>query len=134
MAVQVNAYSCKKDGSKHLTAHFTVREFACNDGSDPVFVAPALPHILEAIRSHFGGRPVIINSGYCTPPYNKSVKGSTYSQHCVGTAADIHIAGVKPSAVAAFAREIMPDFGGVGRYKTFTHIDVREQKADWSNT
>ena len=34
-------------------------------------------------------------------------------------------------AVAAYARKIMPDWGGVGVYDSFTHIDIREQKADW---
>ena len=36
--------------------------------------------------------------------------------------------------VAAYARQIMPDWGGVGIYSKqgFTHIDVREAKADWT--
>ena len=36
--------------------------------------------------------------------------------------------------VAAYARSIMPDWGGVGVYekKGFTHIDVREKRSDWT--
>ena len=46
-------------------------------------------------------------------------------------AADISVKGQTPAAVAAFARQLMPDWGGVGIYKTFTHIDVRETQANW---
>ena len=40
----------------------------------------------------------------------------------------------KPETVAAFARQLMPDWGGVGIYakKGFTHIDVREKRYDWT--
>ena len=34
--------------------------------------------------------------------------------------------------VREFARTLMPDWGGVGVYKSFTHIDVREARADWT--
>ena len=131
MPVLVQGWSRKTDGDVRLTAHFTVREFACRDGSDPVLIAPALPHILEAIRAHFGGRPLLISSGYRTPAHNKTVGGSARSQHCLGTATDVRIRGIPPAEVAAFARELMPDFGGVGVYSTFTHIDVRTVKTDW---
>ena len=130
--VEINAYSKAKDGEKRLSAHFKVKEFACRDGSDAVLTAPRLVMVLESIRTHFG-KPIIINSGYRTPQYNETVNGADYSQHCYGTAADITIRGVSPKAVADFARGLMPDWGGVGIYseKGFTHIDVRETKADW---
>ena len=49
-------------------------------------------------------------------------------------AADISVSGQKPETVAAFARTLMPDWGGVGIYakKGFTHIDVREKRSDWT--
>ena len=76
----------------------------------------------------------MIHSAYRTPQYNKQANGAEHSQHCYGTAADISVRGQKPEAVAAYARELMPDWGGVGTYskKGFTHIDVREVKADWN--
>lgn len=131
--VEINAYSKAKDGSKKLSTHFIVKEFACKDGSDAVLVAPRLVMVLQSIRSHFGAA-VTINSGYRTPQYNTKVGGVAHSQHCYGTAADITVRGQTPAAVAAYARELMPDWGGVGVYsqKGFTHIDVREVKSDWN--
>ena len=131
--VEINAYSLKKDGGKKLSSNFRVREFACGDGSDAVFVAPRLVMVLQSIRSHFG-KPVTIHSGYRTPPYNTKVGGVEDSQHTYGTAADISINGVSVADVAAYARSIMPDWGGVGIYKKqgFVHVDVRENRADWT--
>ena len=128
--VEINAYSKAKDGGKKLSTHFKVKEFACKDGSDAVLVAPRLVMVLQSIRSHFGV-PVVIHSAYRTPQYNKQANGAAHSQHCYGTAADISVKGQKPAAVAAYARELMPDWGGVGVYDSFCHIDVREAKADW---
>ena len=128
--VDIHAYSKAASGGKQLSAHFKVREFACGDGSDAVLVAPQLVMVLETIRAHFGAA-VTINSGYRTPQYNAKVGGAEHSQHCYGTAADISIKGHAPAEVAAFARSIMPDWGGVGVYDSFCHIDVRETKADW---
>lgn len=131
--VEINAYSKAMDGNKKLSTHFKVKEFACKDGSDAVLVAPRLVMVLQSIRSHFG-TAVTINSGYRTPQYNAKVGGVAHSQHCYGTAADITVRGQTPAAVAAYARQLMPDWGGVGVYsqKGFTHIDVREAKADWN--
>lgn len=128
--VEINAYSKAKDGGKKLSSNFTVREFACKDGSDAVLTAPRLVMVLQSIRSHFAA-PVVIHSAYRTPQYNAKVGGAAHSQHCYGTAADISVKGQTPAAVAAYARELMPDWGGVGIYGRFCHIDVREAKADW---
>ena len=131
--VEINAYSKAKDGDKKLSTNFKVKEFACKDGSDAVLVAPRLVMVLQSLRSHFCAA-VTINSGYRTPQYNAKVGGVAHSQHCYGTAADISVRGQTPAAVAAYARQLMPDWGGVGVYsqKGFTHIDVREAKADWN--
>lgn len=132
--VEINAYSRKKDGGKKLSTNFRVQEFACNDGTDTVFVAPRLVMVLQSIRSHFG-KAVNIHSGYRTPPYNEKVGGVEDSQHTYGTAADISIKGVSVADVAAYARSIMPEWGGVGIYKKqgFVHVDVREIRADWTD-
>lgn len=131
--VEIHAYSKAASGGKQLSAHFKVREFACGDGSDAVLVAPRLVMILETIRAHFG-TAVTINSGYRTSQYNAQVGGVAHSQHCYGMAADITVRGQAPATVAAYARQLMPDWGGVGVYaqKGFTHIDVREKRSDWT--
>lgn len=127
----VKVYSLKAEGSRQITEHFRVYEFACSDGSDVVFVSQALVEILENIRVHFGAA-VTVTSGYRTVSYNKTVSGSaSASQHCSGLAADIKVAGVSPAAVADYAEQLLGSHGGVGRYGTFTHIDVRADKARW---
>lgn len=128
MAVTINAYSLKNDGSKVLSKNFKVREFACKDGSDPVFVAPELVEVLQKIRTHFG-KAVTINSAYRTPTHNKSVGGVATSQHTYGTAADIKISGVTPKQIYDYADSILGNKGGLGLYKTFVHVDVREKKS-----
>ena len=130
MSVTIHAYSRARDGAKQLSANFKVREFACQDGSDPIFIAPALAEALQKIRSHFQA-PVTVCSGYRTPGHNQKVDGAAYSQHQYGTAADIQVKGVTPAAVAAFAETLLPDSGGIGVYPTFTHVDVREKRSRW---
>ena len=126
----VRAYSKTKDGGTALTKNFKVREFACKDGSDVVFVSMELVEILQKIRDHFG-KPVTVNSAYRTPAYNKRVDGVAQSQHLYGMAADITIGGVAPKTVAAFAETLLPKTGGIGIYDSFTHVDVRTAKSRW---
>ena len=128
--ITINAYSKEKDGNKKLSTNFRVKEFACSDGSDPIFIAPELVNVLQKIRTHFG-KSVTITSAYRTPTKNKAVGGTTYSQHLYGTAADIKVKGVTPKQVAQYAEKLLPNCGGIGTYGTFTHIDVRQTKARW---
>lgn len=127
----IKAYSKAKDGGKKLSANFKVKEFACTDGTDPIFIDSELVAVLQKIRSHFG-RAVTITSAYRTPGRNKAVGGESFSQHLYGRAADIKVAGVSPQKVAAYAETLIPKSGGIGIYSTFTHIDVRAVKARWN--
>lgn len=127
----VKVYSRAKDGLKKLSDNFKVNEFACTDGSDAVFVSPDLVTVLQKIRVEFG-KPVHINSAFRSQSKNKSVGGSPKSQHMYGLAADIHIDGVTPKEIAAYAETLLPNTGGIGIYKTFTHIDVRKVKSRWN--
>ena len=126
----IKAYSKKKDGNKKLSTNFRVKEFACTDGSDPIFIDSDLVNILQKIRNHFG-KSVTITSAYRTPGKNKAVGGQTYSQHLYGRAADIKVKGVAPKTVAAYAEKLLVNKGGIGTYSTFTHVDVRSTKARW---
>lgn len=111
-----------------LTAHFCLGEFASGDGADEVLVHPALLHLLETVRAHFG-RPVRINSGYRTVQHNRAVGGKPQSRHLLGMAADIAVEGTPPAAVQTYAETL--GVGGLGRYKTFTHLDVEGQYRRW---
>ena len=133
----LEAWSRTRDGTRKLSANFTVAEFACKDGSDPVFVDSSLAALLQKIRDHFG-RPVVITSGYRTAAHNAAVGGSKSSQHLLGRAADFYVEGVD---VAAYAETLLPARGGIGRYpkdakhptrKTgWVHIDTRANKSRW---
>lgn len=127
----VKVYSKAKDGSIKLSKNFTVKEFACSDGTDTVFISLALVNLLQKIRGHFG-KAVIINSAYRTEAHNKSIGGATYSQHKYGLAADIHINGVTPKEIAAYVETLLPSSGGIGIYKNFCHVDVRRVKSRWN--
>lgn len=127
----LKAYSLKKDGNLKLSLNFRVKEFACSDGSDPIFIDTELVNVLQKIRSHFG-KAVTITSAYRTPTHNKKVGGTLYSQHLYGRACDIKISGVSPKKVAAYAETLLKNKGGIGIYSTFCHIDVRATKSRWN--
>lgn len=118
----------------YLSPHFRKTEFACHhcgrlhpsEGMPPA----ALLNILEAIRAHFG-QPVTVHSGYRCEEHNRNVGGAERSRHVAGDAADIKVRDVPASAVFALADRLVGDTGGVGRYPTFTHIDVRGYRARW---
>ena len=132
----LKAYSLARDGALHLTPHFRVREFACRDGSDPIFVEEELAALLEAIRLHFGC-PVAITSGFRTAAHNASIPGaSPHSQHLYGRAADFRVEGVSVAEAAAYAETLLPGKGGIGRYPPrkgracgWVHLDTRSTKA-----
>lgn len=128
----VKTYSVRKNGNTKLSDNFTVREFACQDGSDKVLIDTDLVAILQKIRDHFG-KPITINSAYRTASHNRKVGGVSNSQHVKGTAADIVVSGVAPVEVAKYAEYIMPNKGGIGVYSNFVHIDVRTSRSRWTN-
>lgn len=134
----IKAYSYAKDGNKKLSANFSVKEFRCKDGTDPVFIDDGLVTLLQKIRDHFG-KPLTITSAYRTAAHNKAVGGATYSQHCYGMAADIRVQGVSVETVAAYAETLLVNTGGIGRYPVkngrpagWVHVDVRKEKSRWT--
>ena len=133
----LNVYSRTRDGETLLSRSFRAKEFACKDGTDPLFVDSELVQVLQAIRDHFGA-PVVITSGYRTAAHNRAVGGSKSSQHLLGRAADIQVQDTDPLAVAAYVESLMPGWGGVGRYpvkagrtKGWVHVDTRPNKSRW---
>lgn len=134
----IKQYSLKADRKKKLSPNFTVYEFRCRDGSDVVMIDESLVVLLQCIREHFG-KPITITSGYRTGTHNTAVGGSRSSQHLLGKAADIQVAGVSVEDVAAYAEKLLPGWGGVGRYpvkagraKGWVHVDTRPNKSRWT--
>lgn len=115
-----------------LSEHFHETEFACRccGRVHPEGVPSELVDHLEALRAHFG-KPVRINSGYRCPRHNARVGGAKNSLHMAGKAADHYIEGVSAREVADFHEKRGVD--GLGRYPSFTHIDIRGYKARWGS-
>ena len=117
------------------SAHFKLSEFKCKDGT----AVPAkyyancqkLMNLLEEIRAACGNRAITITSGYRTESYNKKVDGAKQSQHLYAAAADIKVSGMGASEVYKLCDTLVGSRGGVGKYSTFTHVDVRGHKARW---
>lgn len=111
-----------------ISNNFKLKEFQCKDGSQLVKIDSELLHKLQKLRDSMG-KPVIINSGYRTPEYNKTVGGAKKSYHMQGKAVDIRINGLKPEEIAKIAEKT--GFTGIGIYKSFTHLDIRPNKTKW---
>lgn len=129
--MSIVAYSLTQNGTVYLSKNFRVREFRCQDGTDPIFVDLELVDILQKVRDHFG-KAVTITSAFRTASHNKSVNGAAYSQHLYGRAADIKVSGVSPKDVAAYLETLLPNRGGIGVYSTWVHVDTRPVKARWA--
>lgn len=126
---KVDKYSKAKDGNKYIRPNFQVKEFACKDGSDTILLCEETVEILQAVRNYFG-KPVTVNSGYRTSAYNKKVGGASMSQHVIGTAADISVKGIPPSAVVSYLEKFYPNHG-IGLYTSFVHVDSRGYRVYW---
>ena len=122
-----------------MTKHFNIGEFECNDGSEmPIDVQLNIAELavqLEILRSHFNA-PIHINSAYRSLEYNRSIGSNDASQHVLGKAADIVVEGFTPDEVADAIEFLITagliKEGGVGRYNTFTHYDIRGTRARWN--
>ena len=114
-----------------LSINFNRGEFACKCGCGFDTVDFELVIVLEMLRKKFDA-PILINSGCRCESYNAKIKGSAKSQHILGRAADIVVAGTSPALVYEFISEMNKNRYGVGKYNTFTHIDTRSgSSARW---
>lgn len=123
----IESYIMDTDANEKVGKHFKVKEFACKDGSQVVFIDSYLVSILDILRNKIE-KPVIINSGYRTPTRNKEVGGAKYSYHMRGMAADIRVSGMKAKEIANELNAIVPNECGIIVYNTWVHIDTRTKK------
>lgn len=115
-----------------ISHHFNRAEFACKCGCGFDTVDTSTLEVLERVREHVG-QPVIVNSGCRCPEHNRAIGGAPHSQHLLARAADIRIDGVAPDVVHDYAGQLLDNTGGLGRYRTFTHIDTRSNgPARWT--
>lgn len=101
--------------------NFSPREIACK-GDGLIVVDEKSLDCLQTMRNSIGA-PLIINSGYRSAAYNKSVGGAQNSQHMKGKAFDIRITpSVSREAIHEHAKRA--GFSGFGDYNTFVHVDT----------
>lgn len=113
-----------------VSEHFNRSEFACKCGCGFAVADIELVAVLEDVRTHFDS-PVIINSACRCEKHNKSVGGASGSKHKLGIAADIVVKDIHPTKVYEYLDSKYPSDHGVGKYSSFTHVDVRGDKARW---
>jgi uncharacterized protein YcbK (DUF882 family) len=129
---------------KRLSKHFTVEEFDCRDGTkvqkrDYDGLAYLCRTYLEPLRAKYGR--VSVHSGYRTPSYNARVGGARGSYHIYSAhdgndqAADISCAKGRPTdwlrTLAAIRQRERGGKGGLGLYRTFVHVDLRDYSSNW---
>ena len=121
-----------------LTCNFSMSEFECNCGCKmPEDVKPNIIELadnLQVLRD-FLNIPIKITNAFRCESKNNSVNGVKNSQHLVGKAADLQVFQLSPNEVADAVSELMEKnlfkMGGLGRYNSFTHVDIRGTKARW---
>lgn len=88
---------------------------------------PRLLSVLTKVSDHFGGRRIVVISGY------RPAGGYTRetSRHTRGDAIDLRIDGVPVTAIRDYCRSL-PELGcGYYPRSQFVHVDVRDRAAYW---
>lgn len=123
----IKSYIMDTSSNEKVGQHFKVKEFACKDGSQVVFIDDYLCTVLDILRNKLG-KPIIVTSGYRTPWWNEKCSGAKYSYHMRGMAADIKVNGMKAKELAKKLDEIVPNGCGIIVYNNWVHFDVRDGK------
>ena len=141
--------------STPVSAHFSLAEFACKDGTPYPIDAPndddrgatwfearllILARTLEIIRAAANAQvgkqgTIHVNSAYRSPAYNRNIGSHDTSQHPKGRAVDITHSTLTVGDLHALILKLyeagqLPDLGGLGFYPTFVHCDVRPRPED----
>ncbi len=122
--------------SHKLTPHISYGEFALNqearrfDHQHQCDTAMRIAQFLERARAQFGGRPIVITSGYRPAAINKLVGGASRSEHLyddpgVG-AVDFYIQGADINAVQRWCDKEWPYSLGYGAPRGFVHLGIRK--------
>jgi uncharacterized protein YcbK (DUF882 family) len=81
---------------------------------------------------HRLGKPLRINSAYRSPAYNRAISGASKSIHVLGGALDLSGSPATLHKILTQLRKEGFFKGGIGKYRTFVHVDVRGKNADWA--
>ena len=120
-----------------LSKNFTVGEFAQSGGNafDVARIDPKFVMCLQRIRDDVG-KPVRINSGYRSEPYNDALyrargQKPTRSQHISGRAADIKVGRMTGTQIAEAAIDACGTDIAIGLGRQYAHIDMRGHFRIW---
>lgn len=124
--------SIREEPNYYATEHFLYSDFIC-PCCDTLKIVPGFYRhlrLLEHMRKELGF-PILVNSGYRCDRHNRSVGGAARSWHLL-FATDVRPEDGSPEKLAAMheAAEGL-GFGGIGRYDTFIHLDLRPEKMRW---
>ena len=122
--------------SAKLTPHIAIGEFALNQeerrfaADYQIKTATELAEFLEKVRAHFGGKPLVITSGYRPPSVNRMVGGASSSEHLFDApdvgAVDFWIDGADIYNVQEYCDKHWPYSVGYGAPKGFVHLGIRK--------
>jgi uncharacterized protein YcbK (DUF882 family) len=123
-----------------LTDNFNLSEFQCKCGCEmPDEVLENIKELacnLQYIREYLN-EPLKLTNAYRCKKHNKAVGGVKNSQHILGNAADIQCKNITPNIIADLIDDLITknyiQEGGIGKYNTFTHYDIRGIKSRWNN-
>lgn len=123
--------------SAKLTPHIAIGEFALfkeerRFAADyQITVAAELAEFLEKVRAQFGGKPIIITSGYRPAAINRMVGGASSSEHLYDApdvgAVDFWVKDVDMMAVQAWCDKHWPYSLGYAAPQ-FIHLGMRKGK------
>jgi GH24 family phage-related lysozyme (muramidase) len=117
-----------------LTPHITVGEFALNQEERrfnyqyQLDIAAELAAFLERVRVAFGGKPIVITSGYRPTLVNLMVGGASGSEHLFNKgegAVDFYVEGVDIYKVQEWCDKHWDFSLGYGAPKGFVHLGIR---------
>lgn len=86
--------------------------------------------LLAEVSDHFGGRSIIVISGF--RPHSKR-QYTPNSRHNHGKAIDFRVVGVPNEEVYAYCRTLSSVGCGYYPNSTFVHMDVRNYKTKWTD-
>jgi len=110
-----------------IAKYFYLYEFQCPCCKRVILHSDLLKR-LNSLREAIN-RPIYINSGYRCKDENEEVGGVPGSFHKLGMAADIWAKDINILDLAIYAKGV--GFNGIGKYKRFLHLDVRDTKYIW---
>jgi len=119
-----------------MTPHFTLEELTHTDhrtldntpNETELANIQRLAEFLEELKTLLGGKPIMVNSAFRSKAVNDAVGSKDTSQHRIGCAADIRVAGMTPDQVVRAI--IASDLGFdqvIREFDRWTHISIPNQ-------